>query len=40
MPKLFEVNSLTSGRDRIKEEKVKKIKERLDGNIGAGASSK
>ena len=40
MPRLFEVNSLMSGRDRIKAEKVKKIKERLDGNIGEGTSSK
>ena len=39
MPKLFEVNTLSSGRDKIKAEKIKKIKDRLDGNVSAGASS-
>ena len=40
MPKLFEVNTLVSGRDRLRGDKVKKIKDRLDGTISSESSSK
>jgi hypothetical protein len=38
MPKLFEINTLASGRDKIKAEKIARMKERVDGS-GKGSSS-
>lgn len=36
MPKLFEINSLTSSRDKLKAEKIAKLKERIDGKSNQG----
>lgn len=38
MPKLFELNSLSSGRDKIKQEKIQRVKERIQNESNKGGS--